>query len=278
MSKPADPRSLLRDCGLHPKKSWGQSFLVAGSVHQRIVDALGPDTGIIIEVAAGVGSLSVRLAATDLPLIAVERDPELIPILTQQLQPFSNARVLAADLMALPWAELTGDGPLWLAGNLPYHLASRFIVDVTLSRRSIRRAVVLIQKEVAGRLTAQPGTRAYGLLSVIVQLGFAPRVVASVPPGAFHPPPKVHSAVVVLEPIARRPADHEAQIVRVARALFQYRRKTVRRGLQEGFGLDGAAAVSVLTTAQVRPDARPEELGPDEFLRIGDSSREQSPA
>ena len=193
------PKSILHRHGLRPKKSWGQNFLGDDRILSGIARActLGPGD-VVVELGAGLGHLTRHLAETGATVVAVERDRELIPVLEAELN-LPNVRVVAANAATVDFAAIAGVPKVAVVGNLPYHLSSPILFALLHQRASISRGVFLLQKEVAERLAAEPDSKTYGLLSVLLQLYADVEVVLQVPRFAFFPPPKVDSAVVRLD-------------------------------------------------------------------------------
>jgi 16S rRNA (adenine1518-N6/adenine1519-N6)-dimethyltransferase len=271
---PPRPRDILAQAGLTPKKSWGQSFLL----DQRILADIAAYTEAsrgqhVLELGAGLGALTYHLLARGARVTAVERDRELAPVLRQVLGwAGERLEVLEADAVRLDYTELAVrvGGPLIVAGNLPYQLSSRILVSLAEARAQLSRAVLLVQREVAERLTAAPGSRTYGLLSVLVQRQLAAGLKRVVPPSAFLPRPKVHSAIVVLVPAAlTRDALEDEALVAVARVAFQARRKTLRAAFSLAWRGASAALAQAFARAGVDPMARAESLSVDDFARLG---------
>lgn len=275
MSSPTDAKALLSRAGLKAKKSWGQNFLKDESVLTRIAAAtkVGPGEPIL-ELGAGMGALTHHLLTRGAKVVAVERDREMVPLLRENLAGVGDLTILEANAAELDYAELArqSGGPLTVAGNLPYQISSRIIVSLADAQPHVARAVLMVQREVAERLVAPAGSRTYGLLSVLVQRAFDASIVFEVPPGAFHPPPKVHSAVVTL--VLKRdrlPAELDAKLVAVARAGFSARRKTLKNSLAGGLGTSSAEADAILTRAGIEPQRRAETLSLLELTRIAEA-------
>jgi 16S rRNA (adenine1518-N6/adenine1519-N6)-dimethyltransferase len=273
---PPSPKALLAAAGLGAKKSWGQNFLLDQKVLADIATLAGAAPGrVVLELGAGLGALTHHLLARGARVIAVERDRELVPVLKSALAwAGDRLEVLEADAARLDYGELAGrlGSPLTVTGNLPYQLSSRILVSLADARPHVGRAVLLVQKEVAERLSAPPGSKVYGLLSVLVQRHVEARTARGVSPAAFLPRPKVHSAVVVL---AARPgardAALDAALVSAARAAFQARRKTLRAGLAGALRVAPALVEAALLEAGLDPSARAETLEVGEFERLGAS-------
>ena len=233
-------QATLHAHGLHAKKWLGQHFLVDPSVPEQIALAGGAGpTDAVFEIGAGTGVLTRTLAPRVGRLIALEHDRDLVPILRAQLARFAHVSVQEGDVRSLDWgavaAEL-GQDPI-VYGNIPYNLSSPILVGL-LESPHWRRACLLLQKEFAERVAAPPGTRACGTLSAGTALLTHATLLFEVPPTAFLPPPKVDSAVLVLE---RRtaPAEDVGDMVtfrQVVRALFAQRRKMARGALKPLFG------------------------------------------
>ncbi len=259
--------------GLAAKKSWGQNFLHDEHVLAQIALETGAGPGRpVVELGAGLGALTRHLVALGGPVVAVERDRDLVPLLCEAFAGASALTILEADAASLDWAELAAKlgGPVRVVGNLPYQIASRIVVSLADAEEHVASAVVMVQREVAERLSAAPGSRSYGLLSVLVQRAFMARLVRLVPPAAFHPRPKVVSAVVALtrkaEPLSM---EQRLQVAAAARAGFSARRKTLRNALAGGLGAPTAAVEEALGAAGLDAKARAETLSVAEFARLG---------
>ena len=265
LATPAGTVQALRAYGIRPRRGLGQHFLVSRITLHRILDAaaLTPHDGIL-EIGAGIGTLTAALAPRVDAVLALELDRTLLPALRRSVEPFANVRIETGDVMRLDLAALVAPlpSPRKVVSNLPYNIASPLIVTLLEARLGLTRLVVTVQREVAHRLAALPGTKEYGALSVAVQYRAAARVVARVPPGAFFPPPDVESAVVLLEPRAAPPVevrDDEA-FFRVVRAAFAQRRKTLRNTLAAGLALPPDVVETACRTAGLDPGRRGETL------------------
>jgi 16S rRNA (adenine1518-N6/adenine1519-N6)-dimethyltransferase len=270
-------RALLERHGLRAKKSWGQNFLQDMRVVDRIV--AGARTGlddVVIEIGAGLGALTCRLAAVAGRVIAVERDPDLIPILRQELARYPNAEVVAADAMEfdLAAAARKAGRPVIVLGNLPYQITSPLlfrIVESAAAGAVVKRAVLMVQKEVAERIVAAPGSKIFGRLSVMVQAVADAKILFHVGPGAFLPQPSVTSTVFALTPRSSpRVAPAEAGLfAALVRGAFAGRRKMLRRSLEPLFG--AALLTGALEHAQIAGTRRAEELHVEDFARLARS-------
>ena len=279
MSGPGDdPRQILARHGLAAKKSWGQNFLRDRAVLARIAAAAratAEDT--IIEIGAGLGSLTAALAALEpapARIVAVERDPDMLGVLAAELGHEPRIEIRAADAAALDFAAETraaGRPPI-VVGNLPYQISSALILGLIEAGRAgaVTRAVVMIQREMAKRITAPPGSRVYGRLTVAVTQHAEARILFDVKPGSFHPPPEVTSSVLSLvpRPSPLAPVRDAALFDEVVKRAFATRRKMLRRALA-GFGEERAAAA--LATSGIDGTRRAEELSVADFARLADA-------
>lgn len=253
----------------HPRarKSLGQHFLSDPKLLERIADALVPDPGLtVVEIGPGPGGLTAALAPRVGRLIAIEKDRELAAGLRLR---FPRIQVVEGDALEIDWHRLAGPGPFAVAGNIPYNITSP-LIDRALTPPRPVRIVFLVQKEVAERVAAEPGGAEYGALSVGVQAVAVVERLFIVRAGAFHPPPRVDSAVLRLTPIPSPPvSDAEVgEFRRFVVGLFGFRRKQLVRGLRELTGWPPAPVQKLLDAAGVIGTRRPQELAPGEFLTL----------
>ena len=264
----------LAELGLRPDTSLGQHFLVDDNllgVIERLAALRADD--VALEIGAGVGTLTARLAERCAHVHAVEIDARLEPALTRTLQGFDNVTVHWGDAMR---TDLTGFEPPATAfvANLPYHVAAPLVLDSIGDLPSVQRWCVLVQREIAERLTAVPGAALYGAPSVLCALALEPTGRHAVSRSVFVPVPNVDSALVAF---ARRAGWGELaadwpQIVATVRAAFAYRRKTLSNALTTaGWGPDRATVAMALRSAGIDPNARAETLPPTAFLALADA-------
>lgn len=269
-----DPRALLRDAGLRPKRSFGQNFLIADPIARAIAVACIPDEEVgrarVVEIGAGTGVLTQLLADRARTLVAIERDRDLVPVLERELSS-TAARVLEADAQSVDLSTLLGpedpESPRVLCGNLPYAITGPLLRRAVEHASCVERVVFMVQQEVADRLAASPGTKSWGALSVFVRAAYDARRVLRAPPSAFHPSPEVTSALVELVPV-RPPRARETETFRaLVRRAFAARRKMLRNawaGLAPDAGmLERAAAESGIAL-----HARGETLDVAAFARM----------
>lgn len=263
-SRPA-VRELLTSRGLAPRRDLGQNFVVDPNTVRRIAHLAGLGPGDrVVEIGAGLGSLTLALAETGAAVTAVEVDRGLAAALRDVVADVAGVTVVEADAMTLDWDRLLdrGDDASWvLVANLPYNVATPLVCDVLDDVPAITRMLVMVQREVGERLAAAPGSRAYGAVSVKVAFWATARLIGSVPATVFMPQPKVESALV--EIVRRPPPDVPAdELFALVRTAFGQRRKMLRRSLAGVIGPD------VFAAAEVAETARPEELALDDWVRL----------
>lgn len=263
---PGGVRTALAEIGRGPRKSLGQHFLAQPAIAERMARLAAPEGKHVVEIGPGLGVLTQFLLDAR-HLWIVEVDPALAGRLQNLLRTRGNVTVWVADALAVDWPNvLTGAAPVCVLGNLPYNIATPLIETWLAVPEMVERIVVMVQHEVAQRLRAQPGTPAYGALSVLTQAVARVRKGFMVAPGAFVPRPKVRSQVVVLEPdpsLAAR-VQNWPWFQRVVRSLFAQRRKQIHNSLLQLT----ADPETVLNTLDIAPTIRPENLSVDDFLRL----------
>jgi 16S rRNA (adenine1518-N6/adenine1519-N6)-dimethyltransferase len=264
-------RALLAGAGLRPSRALGQNFVADPNTVRRIarLAEVGPGDRVV-EIGAGLGSLTLALAETGAEVTAVEVDRGLVPVLREVVEP-TGARVVEADAMELDWDGLLGPAEAsrsWaLVANLPYNVATPLVLTVLERAPQVDRMVVMVQREVGERLAARPGSGAYGIPSVKVAWWADAEVVGRVPATVFVPQPRVESALVRITRHAEPPAAVAAGVGRsevfaLIEAGFGQRRKMLRRSLAGRAGPESFAA------AGVRPEARAEELDLDAWIAL----------
>jgi 16S rRNA (adenine1518-N6/adenine1519-N6)-dimethyltransferase len=249
---------LLETNGLRPSRALGQNFVADANTVRRIARLAGVGEGDrVVEIGAGLGSLTLALAEAGATVTAIELDRHLVPVLRSVVEP-AGVAVVEADALRLDWAALLGDGPWKLVANLPYNVATPLVADLLDGVPAITSMLVMVQKEVGERLAASAGDDAYGAVSVKVAYWAEAKVVGKVPPTVFVPQPKVDSALVRIDRRASPAVDPSVvgaeRLFEVVRAGFAHRRKMLRGALA------GVVAPSAFEAAGVRPEARAEEL------------------
>ncbi len=252
----------------HPKRRFSQHFLSDPRILGRIADALeaGSDD-TVLEIGPGPGTLTALLAQRVGRLIAIEKDRDLVPGLRAR---FPDVQIVEGDALEYDWPALVAPASRFaVIGNIPYRITSP-LIDKALTPPRPWRVVYLVQREVADRVIAAAGTESYGALSIGVQAVARAERLFSVPAGAFHPRPRVDSAVLRLTPLAR-PLVTDAEVAgfrRLVVGLFGLRRKRLLRGLRELTGEPGPRVELRMEGAGISPDVRPETLSPEDFARL----------
>ena len=243
-----------------PRKRFGQNFLQSSHVIDKILAAAELSPGeSVVEIGPGPGALTDRLLASGASVVAFEVDRDLVAAL--EARNAARLTVHSGDVLKADWPALLSSPPYKLVANLPYNISSQVLFKVLDHRPLFSRMVLMFQKEVGDRLLAAPDTRDYGILSVLVQNWYTVARVVKVAPGCFFPPPKVDSVVLRFDPREQplAPVADEAAFVRLVKAVFAQRRKTLRNGLL-GAGYDGATVDRALSALSLAPTVRGETL------------------
>ena len=279
LSNPKETIQVLQKHEFQFKKKFGQNFLIDPHVLDKIVDAAQiTKDDFVLEIGPGIGTLTQYLCENARQVLAVEIDDKLIPILKETLQPYDNVEVLHGDILKQDIQQIAdtyNDGkPIKVVANLPYYITTPIIMELFESHVPLANVTVMVQKEVADRMKAEPGTKDYGALSLAVQYYAKPYIAAFVPPNCFMPRPNVGSAVIRLDCLARVPVEvhNEKLMFRLIRASFNQRRKTLQNGIANSaelsFTKEQAARAIEQTGFDVR--IRGEKLGLEEFARLAD--------
>ena len=256
------------------KPRLGQNFLNDTQAIERIASSLGDLSGrTVVEVGPGAGAITSALAARAAHVIAVERDRDLVPILTAELLEATAAgklTIVEGDALDVDWGARVASGPRphAIAGNLPYLITGKLLERAVGLADAIDCAVFMLQAEVAERLAAEPDSEAYGALSVFVQAAFAVKKILTVKGGAFYPRPEVDSAVVLLVPHRPRRAAETAAFRALVKGAFGARRKTLRNAWKGLFGWSREELEAAAQEAGISLDARGETLGVEAFARM----------
>ncbi len=246
----------------------GQHFLTDASWQERIARAVRIDGGVWVEIGAGHGEMTTRLAQRASKVFAIELDRRLAERLREAVAPCRNVEIVESDVMAVDLERLTGGERFSIYGNLPYYITSPILHRLFEHAERIAAIHIVIQLEVAVRIVAQPGRRDYGYLSVVSQWFSQPEIVFQIPPGAFRPPPKVASALVSFRlPGARaiNSVENENAFLDFVKECFAHKRKTLRNNLRAGLG---TRTEDVLKEAGLSPDARAEQLEVAQFAAL----------
>jgi 16S rRNA (adenine1518-N6/adenine1519-N6)-dimethyltransferase len=261
--------SLLRAHGLSASKGLGQNFLQDDAVLAQIAGAAEISAADdVLEIGPGLGSLTRHLALAARSVTAIELDESLIPVLGEVLKPFDNVRVVHGDILKFAPADLMPSADYLVVANIPYYITSAVFRHLLENPPRPRRIALTIQKEVAERICALPGD--LSLLALSVQVYGKPSIAARIPAEAFHPVPKVDSAVIRVDlyPEPLIPVDKLNTFFRLARAGFSQKRKTLRNSLSAGLSLKPAEAGEMLEKAGIDPMRRAETLSLEEWGRL----------
>ena len=259
LGNPKNTIEILQKYNFNFQKKFGQNFLINTGVLEDIIDAAEvTDEDMVLEIGPGIGTMTQYLCENARQVIAVEIDTNLIPILKDTLSAYDNVRIINDDILKVDINELAREynngRPIKVVANLPYYITTPIIMGLFESHVTIESITVMVQKEVADRMQAGPGTKDYGALSLAVQYYSKPQIVVNVPPSCFMPQPKVGSTVISLrrhqQPVVQ--VEDEKLMFKVIRASFNQRRKTLANGLNNYGGIN-------LTKEQIQQSI--EELG-----------------
>lgn len=279
-------RAILERHGFTFKKSFGQNFLTDTNILQKIVDTAEIDKKVnVIEIGPGIGALTEFLAESAAEVMAFEIDDRLVPILADTLRDFDNVTVVNQDILKVDLAQYVAefknpDLPIKVVANLPYYITTPILMHLIESGIPFSEFVVMMQREVADRISAQPNTKAYGSLSIAVQYYMTAKVAFIVPRTVFVPAPNVDSAI--LKMVRRDQPAVEVQdekfFFKVSKASFVHRRKTLWNNLTSHFGKSEETKgklTAALEQAELSPSVRGEALTLADFARLADALKEQ---
>lgn len=272
----SSPQTVLRRLGLRPEKARGQHFLLHPHQARRIVASLDlSPRETVVEVGPGLGALTVLLAQEARRVVALEVDPALAAYLQKELLAGApQVEIICQDVLRFDILRLSREvgEPVAVVGNLPYQITSPLLFKLAAEKAGVSRAVLMMQQEVGGRLAAAPGSKDYGILTVLLQYHFALTRLFSLGPANFYPPPQVTSVVVRLEPREPEPqARDEAWLAQVVKAAFSSRRKTLRNTLAArgtALGLPAPEVLAALKALQIDPGRRGETLSVPQFVTL----------
>lgn len=273
IANPDATRHILKAFNLRATKRLGQNFLVDANIVRGIVEAAEAGPGDrILEIGPGIGTLTQGLAESGADITAVELDKKLPAVLAETLKGYDNVTIVPGDILKVNIRELMGDQPFKVAANLPYYITTPILMALLEQHLPIEILVTMVQKEVAERMIAKPGSRIYGALSVAVQYYTEPHIVFDVPPRSFIPAPEVDSVVIVCK-VRENPAvqvKDEKMFFRVVKAAFGQRRKTISNAMK-GAGFSKEELESAFEKSSIDPGRRGETFSLDEFGRLADA-------
>lgn len=282
IATPVRTKEILNKYGFSFKKSLGQNFIIDPNILRNIVsNANLTENSGTIEIGPGIGALTEHLARAAKKVIAFEIDQRLLPVLADTLSPYDNVKIIHSDILKADVAkvieeEMPNIEDIMVVANLPYYVTTPILLKLLNDKLPIRGFVVMMQKEVADRITAQPGTKQYGSLSIAIQYYVKAEVVMIVPKTVFMPQPNVESAVIRLIKHDTPPVNviNEDFLFEVTRASFSQRRKTILNNLQSGLK-EGKAKKEIilesLNSCGIEPSRRGETLNIEEFGKLADA-------
>ncbi|MCX7919951.1 MAG: 16S rRNA (adenine(1518)-N(6)/adenine(1519)-N(6))-dimethyltransferase RsmA [bacterium] len=285
MNNLASLKQQLHRYGIHLSKRRGQSLLIDRTVLADIVSAAGIcSDDIVIEIGAGTGILTAELAKLAKQVYALEIDKRMVQVASNTLRGYSNITLIEDDVLAYNFREIRRtypDEPVKVIGNLPYSITSPVLFKVVENRELFTVAVFMIQKEVAERLVANPGTKAYGVLTISITYRYQPEIIRYVPAQSFFPKPEVDSAIIKLIPHQTRPVqvDDELFFFRIVKVAFSQRRKTLLNTLNtisHQLKLDKPKLEARLTELHIDPSRRGETLSIAEFAKLANLLKPQA--
>ena len=279
-------RAILDRHGFTFKKSFGQNFLTDTNILQKIVDTAEIDKKVnVIEIGPGIGALTEFLAESAAEVMAFEIDDRLVPILADTLRDFDNVTVVNQDILKVDLAQYIAefknpDLPVKVVANLPYYITTPILMHLIESGIPFSEFVVMMQREVADRISAQPNTKSYGSLSIAVQYYMTAKVAFIVPRTVFVPAPNVDSAILKMVRRNQPPVEvqNEKFFFKVSKASFVHRRKTLWNNLTSHFGKSEetkSKLTAALERADLSPSVRGEALSLEEFARLADALKSE---
>ncbi len=279
ISSPKKIKEIMSRHGFKISKSLGQNFLIDGNILERIIKIAGiTKEDCIIEIGPGIGNLTQYIAEAAKFVVAVEIDKALIPILKDTLRDYSNIEIINEDILKIDLHKLNGDRfqnqKIKVVANLPYYVTTPIIMKFLEERVPIESLTVMVQKEVARRIQAEPGTKDYGSLSIAAQYYSEPNILLNVPPSVFIPQPNVESAVIKLE-ILKEPkvyVEKEGLFFALIRDAFGKRRKTILNALNTGnLRLDKNLLKGILYESNIDENRRGETLNIEEYALLSNN-------
>ena len=278
LGNPTNTIAVLQKYHFNFQKKYGQNFLIDANILEKIIKAAGVnENDCVLEIGPGIGTMTQYLCEHAREVVAVEIDKKLIPILEQDtLSAYDNVTIINEDILKLDLHALVQEKnngrPVKVVANLPYYITTPIIMGLFESHVPLDSITIMVQKEVAERMQAGPGTKDYGALSLAVRYYARPEIVANVPPNCFIPRPKVGSAVIRLTRHRENPVQvrDESLMFRMIRASFNQRRKTLVNGLNNGaeLNLEKQQIVNALGTMGLAPDIRGEALTLEQFAAL----------
>lgn len=256
------------------QKRLGQNFLINQRAAQTIIEKFHPkEKELIVEIGPGKGALTDLLVKSKASIMAIEVDPALCKQLRQKFEKYYNLRIITGDILNYHFSDLlTGNAgkinDIRVIGNIPYHISKPILMKLIAERDMVHDAILMLQREVAERVLASPGSKNYSPLSVLFALTAATKKLMTLSPGSFSPPPQVYSTLISCTFLKRAKFREEEVLKTILAALFSKRRKTIKNNLATLLKVSGAKAASLIESCGYQPMKRAEELDPEDFLKI----------
>ena len=260
--------NLLKKYELSPNKKLGQNFLIDENVVRKIILFSQTEGKEVIEIGAGPGTLTIYLAKTAQKVFAVEIDKKILNVLKEVCQNLSNVQIVNSDFLELNVKNLTNGNKIYVVGNLPYYVTSQILFKLFEERECIEKFTIMIQKEVAQRLLAKPGTKEYGNLTVAMNFYCEIEDYFYVSKNVFYPKPEVDSAVLRARFKIEKPNIDEKKFFKIVHACFSTRRKTILNALSNHFDIGKDKLKRIINMAEVDENLRAEDLSLDDYIRL----------
>lgn len=271
---PSHIKDILARHGFRFSKSLGQNFLIDGNIVRNIVEKAGVGSeDLVLEIGPGIGTLTEELALNAKKVLAVEIDKKLIPILSETVGKYKNIEIINDDILDVDLEKLIEEklegGPVKIVANLPYYVTTPIITKLIETGLNIESIVVMVQKEVADRMVAGPGSKTYGSLSVLIDYYTEPEIILNVPKTVFMPQPKIDSSVIKFNIRKEVLQVDREKLFQLVRAGFSKRRKTILNAISSyGFDIEKDQVRRALEVSNISPSERAENLSTEDFIRI----------
>ncbi len=287
LGNPSRTAEVLKKYQFHFQKKFGQNFLIDGNILEKIVNAARiTEEDCVLEIGPGIGTMTQYLAERAKSVIAVEVDKNLIPVLRDTLSSYQNVKVINEDILKVDVGRIVreenGGRPIKVVANLPYYITSPILMNLLASPVEWATICVMMQKEVAQRLIAKPGTKQYGALTLAIEYQMQAKIAFDVSRKVFVPSPNVDSAIVVLtprtNPLPVQPFDKQ-KLFGFIRGCFAHRRKSLWNNLQSVIGKDPGVKekmTAVLAQLDISPQIRPEKLTLEQFIELANALHQQN--
>lgn len=260
--------NLLKKYELSPNKKLGQNFLIDENVVRKIILFSQTEGKEVIEIGAGPGTLTIYLAKTAQKVFAVEIDKKILNVLKEVCQNLSNVQIVNSDFLELNVKNLTKGNKIYVVGNLPYYVTSQILFKLFEERECIEKFTIMVQKEVAQRLLAKPGTKEYGNLTVAMNFYCEIEDYFYVSKNVFYPKPEVDSTVLRARFKIEKPNIDEKKFFKIVHACFSTRRKTILNALSNHFDIGKDKLKRIINMAEVDENLRAEDLSLDDYIRL----------